>query len=81
MGLCVNKYSVRNIEAVGKGASMNATRITETYLCEDCIQSLRSRGERVFISDNRIDETEAEEMGICCQFCNCDDVELIEVIW
>ena len=61
---------------------MNASKIKETYLCEDCINALRSRGEQVFKSDHYIDdEIEIEELGICCEFCNCDDVALYEVIW
>lgn len=60
---------------------MNASNIKENYLCIDCIQALWSRGEKVFQSNYYIDEAEAEEQDIVCEFCGERADTLHEVIW
>lgn len=42
----------------------------EWYICRDCIDAIRSRGEKLFIGDCVIDGEFAEECGDCrCEFC------------
>ena len=42
-------------------------------LCKSCIEEIRSRGELVYVGEQKYDCDESEEMEIACEWCDEHD--------